>query len=60
VQVRKQEDTRRLTPHPNQRSHMMSGVTGSNGFIIIPPETDVLPEGNKVTVYLFPWQGILK
>jgi len=57
VQIREENGASRLTQHPNQRSHMLSGVTESDGFVIVPPETDNLSEGSEVLVHLFPWQA---
>jgi len=44
-----------IEPAVHQRSHMMSGVTTSDGFIVIPAGTNMLDSNNPQLVYLFPW-----
>ena len=51
------QDKGRLVIEPvgRQRSHMMSGVTESHGFIVIPAGTDEVRPGEEQTLYLYPW-----
>lgn len=45
----------RIRPAEKQQSHMLSGVTGSDGFIEVPPLDDDRPAGEEFAVSLFPW-----
>lgn len=47
-----------LEPVPLQHSHMLSGVTSSDGFIIIPPNTDAISDREELEIYLYPWTTI--
>jgi len=56
VQLDHREDgSLTLSPAARQRSHMLSGVTTGDGFLIVPPDEDTIKAGTVVTVYLFPW-----
>lgn len=48
-------DHLKIEPVMHQRSHMMSGVTASDGFIIVPTGTKMLASKEPQIVYLFPW-----
>ncbi|MCF7804770.1 MAG: molybdopterin molybdotransferase MoeA [Candidatus Marinimicrobia bacterium] len=53
--VRQEESGYLIEPVGHQRSHMMSGVTESDGFIVVPVGTNEVSPEKKQTVYLFPW-----
>lgn len=53
-----QHYTAQLQPGGPQQSHMLSTVTNSDGFIIIPGEKTAIEEKDTFTVYLFPWAEI--
>jgi len=44
-----------LQPQGPQESHMLSTVTKSDGFIIIPGERTTVEKDETFTVHLFPW-----
>lgn len=47
--------TAQLRPGGPQQSHMLSTVTNSDGFIIVPGERTTVEKDDTYTVYLFPW-----
>jgi len=51
----KKNSTWRIRPGAKQRSHMLSGVTRSDGFIEVPPLDEERLAGEEFTVSLFPW-----
>jgi len=56
--VRQDDSGYKIEPVGHQRSHMMSGVTESDGFIVIPVGTNEVPMDKKQTVYLYPWTDL--
>jgi len=44
-----------IEPVGHQRSHMMSCVTASDGFILVPAGSKKLKSSDPQIVYLFPW-----
>ncbi len=50
--------TAQLLPGGPQQSHMLSTVTNSDGFIIVPGEKTAIEEKDTFTVNLFPWAEI--
>ncbi len=44
-----------IEPVIHQRSHMLSGVTASDGFIHIPSGVERVSSNDQQVVYLFPW-----
>ncbi|MBA7485113.1 Molybdopterin molybdenumtransferase [subsurface metagenome] len=53
-----QHYTAQLRPGGPQQSHMLSTVTNSDGFIIVPGGKTAIEEKDTFTVYLFPWAEI--
>ncbi|UCH62024.1 MAG: molybdopterin molybdotransferase MoeA [Fidelibacterota bacterium] len=53
-----QQHTARLQPGGPQQSHMLSTVTNSDGFIIVPGEKTTIAENETFSVNLFPWAEI--
>lgn len=50
--------TAQLRPGGPQQSHMLSTVTNSDGFIIVPGEKTTIGKNDSFTVYLLPWTEI--
>ncbi len=50
--------TAQLRPGGPQQSHMLSTVTNSDGFIIVPGEKTTIGKNDTFTVYLLPWAEI--
>ncbi|MBA7616042.1 MAG: hypothetical protein GH143_01415 [Calditrichaeota bacterium] len=50
--------TAQLRPGGPQQSHMLSTVTNSDGFIIVPGEKTAIGKDETFTIHLFPWAEI--
>lgn len=48
-----------VEPAGHQHSHMMSGVTAGDGFLVVPQHTKEMSPEMKQIVYLFPWSDFI-